>query len=87
MLIVCVCIGTTNDLAVRVSKFVPQVVCSPRPYPSDLSVLHACGAIVDSMEASTQDRLFAQHDIHEPGVEESLPASYISPDKGSKSPF
>ncbi|KAM0794089.1 hypothetical protein BDR22DRAFT_895497 [Usnea florida] len=76
-------LGGGNNFAVRVSKFVPKVVCSPRPYPSDISVRYACGAIVDSMEASTQNRLFAQHDIHEPGVEESLPASYISPDKGN----
>lgn len=77
--------GVTNnlrsgdDLAVRVAKFVPRVVCSALPYPREAMVLNACGAIVDRMEASKQERIFAQQDIHDPNLEISLPAYYTAP--------
>lgn len=79
--------GSGDDLAVRVAKFVPRVVCSALPYPREAMVLNACGAIVDRMEASKQERIFAQQDIHDPNLEISLPAYYTAPAEGSTYPI
>lgn len=78
--------GSTDDLAVTVTKFVPKVVCSARPYPHDSAVVDACEVIVDQMDTSNQERIFAQRSIHEPNLETPLPAYYTAPAQGSTRP-
>lgn len=72
-------LGGTDDLAVMVSKFVPGVVCSAQPYSRDSAVFDACEAIVDQMETSKQEKIFAQVAIHDPNLETPLPAWYKAP--------
>ncbi|KAL9076604.1 MAG: hypothetical protein Q9161_000936 [Pseudevernia consocians] len=67
-----------------VRNFVPRVVCSDQPYSRDSAVLDACGAIVDQMETSKLDTIFAQEDIHDPNLETPLPAWYKAPAEAPK---
>ena len=78
--------GDTDDLAVIVRKYSPRVVCSEQLYPLDSAVLEACEAIVDQMEVSKQERIFAQQNIHDPNLETPLPAWYKAPTQGSRYP-
>ena len=74
--------GSDDDLAVAVSKFNPQVVCSPQPFPQDDSVLKSCQAILDQMETSKDVLIFAQQGIHS-RLETALPFYYYAPPEGN----
>lgn len=72
-----------DNLVVSVAKFNPKVVCSPQTYPRDPTILKACQAIVDQMETSHNNDIFAQNNICDPRLETCLPVYYGSPSKGS----
>ena len=79
--------GGNDDLVVMVRKSEPKSVCSARRFIRDSAVLEACEAIVDQMEASRGERIFAQRDICDPNLETPLPVLYRAPAEGSqKSP-
>ena len=69
-----------------VGKLEPKVVCSARRYNRDSAVLEACEAIMDQMDASKGERIFAQRDICDPNLEIPLPVLYRAPAEGSQNP-
>ena len=77
-----------DNLVVSVVSFDPRgVVCSPRSYEHDPSILRACQTIVDEMKTSRGMELFAQESICDPHIETPLPYYYTAPTKGSTDPL
>ena len=68
---------------VSVVKFDPRRVVCTKPFEGDVMVLKACDAIVDQMKTSKDVALFAQHNLHDPGIEVWLPYIYVAPTSGS----
>ena len=67
---------------VTVAKFDPRVVCNSEPFPQDPTVFQACQAIVDQMDTSQMDTIFAQKAIYDPHLEVPLPILYTAPAGG-----
>ena len=70
--------GNGGHLSISIVRSESRAVCYPGPYPPEPTVYESCQAIVDQMNASERDTLFAQQGIHSP-VEIPLPILWAAP--------